>query len=455
MANSKKATGVIERDGSESNSNKICTHQTNARILGPLERSFYFWTLKCDDTFPYKMSLSSKYPFTVKHVSDAISCLVKQHPVLRKSFVDTGSNIELIETSDQSNHLEILPKTRFYSIFNEFSLNGKLWRFILLEPDANSTHNIEVMVAVHHGLSDYIYNREILRTFVNNLHLLQLGQKPSTDIEFNLTMPIEDVTKNVAVKDIQSYRIDRRFVNKKVSTAVEILSRSIEKLCPLKCPCGSSRTIKWSLDKNATRSFLVSRSKCNGSFNSLILSVCITSFMRLISGSLKQDEIVDLSFAFMVNLRRYILNREEFRGNASIDVHFFLQLDASVSSDKQFWLMANEISDKIREIIDSAGLLTSAEDWIDIPREIIALTHVGTIDNFLEDETTIRLEDLQVNVNANQELSAFFHVITYFSRGEMHFCIAYGSSFIPDQFAQAFTNGINETIQHIVNVSKL
>ncbi|CAC5421694.1 unnamed protein product [Mytilus coruscus] len=455
MAYSKKSTGFIERDGSESNSNKICTQQTHARILGPLERSFYFWTLKCDDTFPYKMSLSSKYPFTVKHVSDAISSLVKQHQVLCKSFVDTGSKIELIETSDHSNHLEILPKTRFYSIFNEFSLNGKLCRFILLEPAVNCTHTIEVMIAVHHALADYIYNREIIRTFVNNLHLLQLGKKPLTDIEFNLTMPIEEITKNVAVKDIQSYRIDRRFVNKKVSTAVEILSRSIQKLSQLKCPCGSSRTIRWSLDKNETRSFLVSRRKCNGSINALILSVCITSFMKLISGSHKQDEIVDLSFSFMVNLRRYILNREEFRGNASIDVHFFLQIDTPINSDKQFWLMADEISEKIREIIDSAGLLTAAEDWVDMPREIIALTHVGSIDNFLEDETTIRLEDLQVNVNANQDLSALFHVITYFSRGEMHFCIAYGSSFIPDQFAQVFVNGINETIQHIVNVSKL
>jgi hypothetical protein len=49
-------------------------HDKPLRSLGELEKYFYYWGLLCRDTFPLKITLSSKYPIRVKHVVDSM-CL--------------------------------------------------------------------------------------------------------------------------------------------------------------------------------------------------------------------------------------------------------------------------------------------------------------------------------------------------------------------------------------------
>ncbi|XP_052059766.1 uncharacterized protein LOC127700365 [Mytilus californianus] len=421
------------------------------RTLGPLERYFYFWILQYDDTFPYKLTLSSTSPFTVKQISAAVSALVIQHPVLRKSFMNNGRTVELVEFPNKVDYLEVLSKNYFDSMFNEFSLNGKSWRLVLLEPDAEATHTITILIGVHHALSDYIYNRQIITSFILNLDKLQHGMTPSTDIVFKHSKPIEEMTSDTPIREVESYSVGPTYQNKKVLTATELLSHAVNKFGHAKSPFSSSRTIKWKLDKKTSQIFVDSRRKCKGSITALLLTVCISSFMKLTRTCLKKDEVVNLPFVFMVNLRRYIVNKEEFRGNASIDVQCYLQMASSFTSNKQFWVTANNVSIKIREIIESGHLLVAAKDWIDYPVAAIALTHVGSTDDFIEEKTNICLDDLETNTNVNQEMAPIFYVNTNSVRGEMQFFISYSSSLIPDLFAQKFADGISESIQNLEN----
>lgn len=422
-----------------------------ARTLGSLERYFYFWILQFDDTFPYKLTLSSRIQFTVKQISDAISALVIQHPVLLKSFLNNGRTVKLIEIPNIVDYLEILSKKHFDSLFNNFSLNGKSWRLVMLEPNVESTHTITILIGVHHALSDYIYNRQIITSFVHNLDKLQHGMTPSTDIIFKHSKPIEEMTRDTPIREVESYSVGPTYQNKKVLTATELLSHAVNLLGHIKSPFSSSRTLKWKLDKEASQIFLDSRMKCKGSITALLLTVCISSFMKLTQTCLKNNEVVSLPFVFMVNLRRYIKSREEFRGNASIDVQCYLQMASSFTSNKQFWDTATNVSMKIREIVESGNLLVAAKDWIDYPVAAIDLTHIGSTDDFIEEETNICIDDIETNTNVNQEMSPIFKVNTNSVRGELQFLISYSSSLMPDMFAQKFADGISESIQNLEN----
>ncbi|VDH95646.1 Hypothetical predicted protein [Mytilus galloprovincialis] len=422
-----------------------------ARTLGSLERYFYFWILQFDDTFPYKITLSSKIPFTVKHISDAISALVIQHPVLRKSFLNNGRTVKLVEIPNIVDYLEILSKKHFDSLFNTFSLNGKSWRLVMLEPDVESTHTITILIGVHHALSDYIYNRQIITSFVHNLDKLQHGMTPSSDIVFKHSKPIEEMTRDTPIREVESCYVGPTYQDKKVLTATELLLHAVKKFGHTKSSFSSSRTLKWKLGKETSQIFFDSRRKCKGSITSLLLTVCISSFMKLTQTCLKKDEVVNLPFVFMVNLRRYIKSEEEFRGNASIDVQCYLQMTSSFTSNKQFWVTANNISMKIREIVESGNLLVAAKDWIDSPVAAIDFTHVGSTDDFIKEKTNICIDDLETNTNVNQEKSPIFNVNTNSVRGELQFLISYSSSLMPDMFAQKFADGISESIQNLEN----
>ncbi|CAG2206142.1 unnamed protein product [Mytilus edulis] len=228
-----------------------------ARTLGSLERYFYFWILQFDDTFPYKITLSSKIPFTVKHISDAISALVIQHPVLRKSFLNNGRTVKLVEIPNIVDYLEILSKKHFDSLFNNFSLNGKSWRLVMLEPDVESTHTITILIGVHHALSDYIYNRQIITSFVHNLDKLQHGMTPSSDIVFKHSKPIEEMTRDTPIREVESCYVGPTYQDKKVLTATELLLHAVKKFGHTKSSFSSSRTLKWKLGKETSQIFLI------------------------------------------------------------------------------------------------------------------------------------------------------------------------------------------------------
>jgi hypothetical protein len=72
---------------------------------------------------------------------------------------------------------------------------------------------------------------------------------------------------------------------------------------------------------------------------------------------------------------------------------------------------------------------------LEYPKEAIAFTHVGNIDDYLGDVTDIKLVDIKPNVNVSFSLSPIFHVMTHVSKDEMHFCIAYDSNVTPDNTA--------------------
>ncbi|XP_063442902.1 uncharacterized protein LOC134723206 [Mytilus trossulus] len=321
----------------------------------------------------------------------------------------------------------------------------------MLEHDVESTHTITILIGVHHALSDYMYNRQIITSFVHNLDKLQQGMTPSTDIIFKHSKPIEEMTRDTRIREVESYYVGPTYPNKKVLTATELLSHAVNKFGHTKSTLSSSKTLKLKLDKKTSQTFVDSRMKCKGSITALLLTVCISSFMKLTQTCLKNNEVVNLPFEFMVNLRRYVKSKEEFRGNASINVQCYLQTTSSFTSNKQFWNTANDVSMKIREIVESGNLLVAAKDWIDYPVSAIDLTHVGSTDDFIAEKTNICIGDIETNTNVNQEGSPIFKVNTNSVRGALQFSISYSSSLMPDMFAQKFADGLSESIQNLEN----
>lgn len=103
----------------------------------------------------------------------------------------------------------------------------------------------------------------------------------------------------------------------------------------------------------------------------------------------------------------------------------------------------------MRKIKEDAGQFFVEASEKEYPKEAIAYTHVGNIDDYLGDVTDIKLVDIKPNVNVSFSLSPIFQVTTYVSKGEMHFCIAYDSNITPDNTAQTFVDEINKTIRQI------
>lgn len=101
----------------------------------------------------------------------------------------------------------------------------------------------------------------------------------------------------------------------------------------------------------------------------------------------------------------------------------------------------------MRKIKEDAGQLYLKASEKEYPKEAIAFTHVGNIDDYLGDVTDIKLVDIKPNVNVSFSLSPIFHVMTHVSKDEMHFCIAYDSNVTPDNTAHTFVDEINKTIR--------
>lgn len=370
---------------------------------------------------------------------DSISALVRQHPILLSIFSKTRNNVQLLKSGETQEYVEVLPKEKFDSIFESFTLENKVWRFLMLEREEEEPHTLTVMFAIHHTLSDFVYNRQIMRSFVNNLCSIQLGKSPSIDIVYHPSDPIETVVDNIEIKSVGTEI--KTCSSEKTVMAIDALCRSNSKQANLIWTENSSRTLRMKLDAELSKAFEASRSLCKGSLNATILTVCLKSFMRMLGSSLSQNEAVNIPFTFMVDLRRYIGKTLQYIGNASIDMLCYITLSSAESFNEQFWQIANNISQKIREIVqcgepvrkikEDAGQLYLKASEKEYPKEAIAFTHVGNIDDYLGDVTDIELVDIKPNVNVSFSLSSIFHVMTHVSKGEMHFCIAYDSNVTP------------------------
>jgi hypothetical protein len=139
------------------------------------------------------------------------------------------------------------------------------------------------MFAVHHALSDFVYNRQIMRSFVNNLCSIQLGKSPSIDIVYPPSDPIETVVDNIEIKSVGTEI--KTCSSEKTVMAIDALYRSNSKQANLIWTENSSRTLRMKLDAELSKAFEASRSLCKGSLNATILTVCLKSFMRMLGSS--------------------------------------------------------------------------------------------------------------------------------------------------------------------------
>lgn len=124
---------------------------------------------------------------------DSISALVRQHPILLSTFSNARNNVQLLKSGETQEYVEVLPKEKFDSIFESFTLENKVWRFLMSEREEEEPHTLTFM---------FVYNRQIMRSFVNNLCSIQLGKSPSIDIVYHPSDPIETVVDNIEIKSV-------------------------------------------------------------------------------------------------------------------------------------------------------------------------------------------------------------------------------------------------------------
>ena len=180
----------------------------------------------------------------------------------------------------------------------------------------------------------------------------------------------------------------------------------------------------------------------------------------MISNVVSNEELVDIPFSFMVNLRRYMSDFTTFYGNAVIDIPCILTCEKTLNAKRDAWRLASSLSQKMREIVTSGEPLRVLREELPVidfdnmadlgPREVLALSHVGQVDGMLDSIPSFELEDFRGNVNTNADYGPIFYLVTHIFKDELNFCLAYNTGITSDKTAQDMADNIKTIISDMI-----
>jgi len=163
--------------------------------------------------------------------------------------------------------------------------------------------------------------------------------------------------------------------------------------------------------------------------------------------------VIDYTFhvTFMVNLRRFIDTTSDLNRNGCVESGFYLKLDKNSNIVDLIF----NISQKIHDQVKSGDVLRKVKEYppstitrTTADREVIALSHVGHIDDLI-DNIHFTLNDVQFNINTSSDLCPLFNIITYFVRGKLYITVSYCSTIISDETVLMFSTHVKDIMQKL------
>lgn len=227
------------------------THLT--RPLGRLERYLYDWNILCNDTHLIQLSMTRKLPITQQHITDAVSGVLQQHPLLRTTLLKTGNVISMVESTHSSLPLEFMKIRDFRCEFNSCPLENEMCRIFALNPSDEESLEFTFMLALHPVAADFVYTRQIIRNIINNIHFAQIGKYRSSNMVSILSDPIEKMTEHVPINRASSYVDLVRSSNKHVIMAHDVFVLSKIRRGRLNLSSNPSKRLVWKLNKNLSK----------------------------------------------------------------------------------------------------------------------------------------------------------------------------------------------------------
>jgi len=189
-----------------------------------------------------QLSMTSKLPITQQHITDAVSGVLQQHPLLRTTLLKTGNVISMVESTQASTPLEFMKITEFRYELNSCALENEMWRMVALKPHDEESLELTFMLALHPVAADFVYSRQIIRDIINNIHLAQIGKYWSLNMVSILSDPIEKMTEHVPINRVSPYLDLVGSSTKPVIMAHDAFVLS-EIIAPLPSPCFVNNTV--------------------------------------------------------------------------------------------------------------------------------------------------------------------------------------------------------------------
>ena len=394
-----------------------------------------------------QLSMTSKLPITQQHITDAVSGVLQQHPLLRTILLRTGNVISIVEPTQTSIPLEFMKIREFRCEFNACALENEMWRMVALKSHDEESLELTIMLAHHPVVADFIYTRQIIRDIANNILFAQMGKYWSSNMVSILSDPIEKMIEHVPINRVSPYVDLVGSSTKDVIMAHDAFVLSEIRRGRLNLSSNPSKRLVWKLNKNLSKVIDTSFKSKNGT----ILAVCAKSFMRLISDTVSAIDVVEMPITFMVNLRRFIDTTTDLNRNGCVESELYLKLDKNskiadlifnISQNIYDQVQSGDVLRKVKE--DPPSTITRTK----VDREVIALSHVGHIDDLI-DNKHYTLNDVQFNINTSSDLCPLFNIITYFVRGELYFTVSYCSTIISDETVLMFTTHVKDIMQKL------
>lgn len=394
-----------------------------------------------------QLSLTSKLPITQQHITDAVSGVLQQHPLLRTTLLKTGNVISMVEPTQTPIPLEFMKIKEFRCEFNSCALENEMWRMVALKPNDEESLELTFMLVFHHVAADFVYTRQVIRDIVNNIHFAQIGKYRSSNMVSILSDPIEKMTEHVPINRVSPYLDLVGSSTKPVIMAHDAFVLSERRRGRLNVSSNPNKRLVWKLNKNLSKMIDTSFKSKNGA----ILAVCAKSFMHLISDTMSSSDAVEMPITYMVNLRRFIDTTTDLNRNGCVESGFYLKLDKKSNiADLIF-----NISQKIHDQVKSGDVLPNVKEYppstitrTTADREVLAFSHVGHIDDLI-DNKQFTLNDIQFNINTSSDLCPLFNIITYVVRGELHFTVSYCSTIISDETVLMFSTHVKDIMQKL------